>query len=189
MRFIVTGTGRCGTGYMSQVARKSGFPCGHENVFTAEGPAPCTLPADSSWMAVPYLRRHPNVPIFLVHRHPAAVVSSFLGIQFFEKPSVYRDFLFAQNPALRHLDSFNAACAHYYDWNKKALEHADVVSDIENINWDAITDLAHLNKTLVEEALDQVPLTYNHKQRANIDPSKLPGYVWEMQAELQEKNT
>ena len=38
MKYIIAGTGRCGTGYMSKIFNEVGIKCGHENVFTVKGP-------------------------------------------------------------------------------------------------------------------------------------------------------
>lgn len=37
LRFVVVGTGRCGTGYLAKVLTKLGIPCGHEAIFNEEG--------------------------------------------------------------------------------------------------------------------------------------------------------
>ncbi len=46
--FIVVGTGRCGTGYVSHILRACGLPTGHESVFSAFGiqPVPDRLVGD-----------------------------------------------------------------------------------------------------------------------------------------------
>lgn len=189
MRLIVTGTGRSGTGYLAKMLTNAGLVCGHEQVFGPDGEGPNALgfPADSSWMAVPYLSHWPLCPVVLVHRHPLAVISSFVGIKFFEVDTPYRRFLYAKNPTLRNLSPFEATCQHYIDWNRRALEYASVVTDLDDIAWGRIARLAPpLTVTDLAGALPTVSQTYNHRERANVDPDAVPHEVWEMRAELME---
>jgi len=188
MKAIVTGTGRSGTGYMSKVLCESGFACGHEQVFTHRGVEPNEhgLDADSSWMAVPYLSHYPRTPIVLVHRDPVAVISSFKGIDFFGRPSPYRSFMFAKNPALRNLDSFEACCQHYIMWNRRALDYATLIMDLDDMRWLEVAVELELDVVALSEAVRSVDPTYNHRQRANVDLDRIPDEVWEMRAELLE---
>lgn len=83
-RFVVTGSGRCGTKWMSEALTRAGVPCGHESVFGFEPEVvwPVDLVADSSWMAATRLDEV-DVPVLLMVRHPLAVVRSFVEIGFF----------------------------------------------------------------------------------------------------------
>ncbi|SCL31986.1 hypothetical protein GA0070616_4368 [Micromonospora nigra] len=83
MRFVVTGSGRCGTKYLATLLTAAGVRCGHEQVYNADGPPiwPAGLRADSSWMAVPHLPL--PLPVVLLVRHPLAVVRSWVEIGFF----------------------------------------------------------------------------------------------------------
>lgn len=112
MRFVVTGTGRSGTGFAAALFNNAGVPCGHESVFGPERGLrdPCIgrmprrplrragvhlrrlsaewrvrrteLEGDASWMAVPRLSRFRGA-VFLQVRDPLEVVSSFQGTRFF----------------------------------------------------------------------------------------------------------
>lgn len=101
---IVTGTGRCGTVFMSNVLTSIGWPCGHEAIFGPEGLGRAkevikgSLPAenseisrhgdvlsegmnlvgDSSYMAAPFLREFDALVVHLV-RNPIPVVASLTG--------------------------------------------------------------------------------------------------------------
>lgn len=81
MKVLVTGTGRCGTGYAAKWLTSRGIVCGHENVF-------CPLStdklfwghwsADASWLAVPWLtaqRKSLDLCIHLV-RDPRTCIPS-----------------------------------------------------------------------------------------------------------------
>jgi hypothetical protein len=82
MKFIVVGTGRCGTGYVSKVLSKAGLPCGHETVYTIKGKVAPKRPlmGDSSWLAVPKLLDLPYESTKIVHivRDPLKVFRSWL---------------------------------------------------------------------------------------------------------------
>lgn len=188
MEMIVTGTGRCGTGYMAQVLTRAGLECTHEEVFTPDGPVEHPhVWAEASWLAVPYLSHHPRTPVVLVHRHPLAVISSFVGQHFFDRPNPHLDFLLRKNPAIRDLSPVDAAIEHYLFWNKHALNYADVVTDIEDIAWEKIIPLSsYLTIDGVALGIASTSQTYNHGRRAYVDPSMIPNEVWEMRSLLKE---
>lgn len=188
MEMIITGTGRCGTGYMAEVISKAGLECTHEEVFTPEGVVEHPhVWAEASWMAVPYLSHFARTPVVLVHRHPLAVISSFLGKRTFHRRSPYRDFLYRQNPSLRHASPLEAAIDHYLFWNKHALNYADVVTDIDDVAWEKIIPLSsYLTIDGIALGIATTSQTYNHGPRADIDPSMIPNEVWEMRALLKE---
>lgn len=103
---IVTGTGRCGTGYIAHVLNSVNVKCSHEGVFAAyhdaQGPvipdglstdeeiigrvkkrhqnAWWNWQADSSWMAVPYLERPELEKMTVVHlvRDPKKTIDSMV---------------------------------------------------------------------------------------------------------------
>lgn len=86
-RYVVTGTGRSGTGWAAATLNSAGVFCGHENVFTPKAAKPgtpidwCEYRADSSWLAVPRLPLM-NVRAALIVRHPLDVVASMEHIGF-----------------------------------------------------------------------------------------------------------
>lgn len=109
LKFIITGTGRCGTLYMANLFTSMGFPCSHEAVFTPNGidwakevlggerPRESSkisegkrcvpfgknkkFVAESSHMAAPFLKQIDSRVIHVV-RHPKEVVASFIGQAF-----------------------------------------------------------------------------------------------------------
>jgi len=105
LKYIVTGTGRCGTLYMANLLTTFGFPCTHEGIFTIEGahraleivggrlPAVSSktskkqnlsdyemeIVAESSYMAAPYmLNLFDSAKVIHVVRNPFAVIKSFI---------------------------------------------------------------------------------------------------------------
>jgi hypothetical protein len=104
LKYVVTGTGRCGTLFMANLLTSMGIPCGHEAVFTTKGMDWATMvmmgrrfprnslisrgnnlsdyeveiAADSSFMAAPFLGRV-GCPVIHVVRNPIKVVASMTG--------------------------------------------------------------------------------------------------------------
>lgn len=113
IKYLVTGTGRCGSVYMARLLTSLGYMCGHESVFDYkelkiaklrlerklplitsktskdrnEWFNPQKMVAESSYMAAPFLDDpcFDNVKIIHVVRHPLQVVSSHhMDINFFD---------------------------------------------------------------------------------------------------------
>jgi hypothetical protein len=158
LRFIVTGTGRCGTVYMARVLTSIGVPCGHEGIFNNEPPdivenrflgkmAPRTsqvsenfgwldesrMIADSSYMAVPYLKKF-NVPLIHVVRNPFDVISSFIkDLKYFNyetnnffNAGGWENFIFYHLPGLKKVyEPIERACYFYLEWNERIEAHKD----------------------------------------------------------------
>ena len=107
LKYIVTGTGRCGTLFMANLLTSMGFPCTHEAIFTPEGldkakrvirqdePAISSrisrgdnlsdyelkLVAESSYMAAPFLKQF-DAEVIHVVRNPSGVVASMISDSF-----------------------------------------------------------------------------------------------------------
>jgi len=148
MDILITGTGRCGTGYISQVLTSAGVPCTHEQVFTTRGwdfalecirlrkehPEWGWL-AESSWLAVPFLDRPELVDMRVVHlvRHPKAVMDSNLKLRYFSGSLYETNFM---RPYLPELDDWplpehKAACW-YLRMNELCEARADVFHRVED---------------------------------------------------------
>lgn len=108
LEYIVTGTGRCGTLYMSNLLTTLGIPCSHEGIFSHKGYEKAIeiikegkvensiiskdscdnlsefeykIIADSSYMSAPFLSKF-DAPAIHVVRNPLNVVGSFIGPYF-----------------------------------------------------------------------------------------------------------
>lgn len=118
LKFIVTGTGRCGTVYAAKLLTELGIPCGHESIFNENGInkepklSYCSthsilenkkleswvdtnqIIADSSYLAVPFLQNSEikNIPIIHIIRNPLKVISSFVqSLNYFNNESPGND--------------------------------------------------------------------------------------------------
>lgn len=93
IKYIVTGTGRCGTMFMSKYLTSAGIECGHEKIFTNSGIASAiknlyksNLDADASYMAAPFLDYTLFKKAKIIHlvRDPIKVINSFVsGYKYF----------------------------------------------------------------------------------------------------------
>ncbi len=131
-RFVVVGTGRCGTTYVSEVLTRTGLACGHEDFFCPEGPRRrLGLVGDVSWLAVPFLDSI-DVPTYHVYREPLAVVNSFLDLGFFTYDprdpggcDGHRPWrLFANQHFSFSGDPVRDAMRWYVDWNTRCERYA-----------------------------------------------------------------
>ena len=82
MRYIATGTGHSGTGYVARLLSSAGLRVGHEAVFRANGSKDYhkrvgfDWDGDSSWAAAPFVRDWPEATIIHAVRHPLATIQS-----------------------------------------------------------------------------------------------------------------
>jgi hypothetical protein len=136
-RFVVTGSGRCGTTWMSRALTRAGVSCGHEEAYSfgeiawQEGRV-----ADSSWVAACKLDRVTE-PVTLLVRHPLAVVRSLVEIGFFswDEDNPYHLPLREAFPAVyRWPAPQDKALGMWLALNTAALTRAEVVLRLERID-------------------------------------------------------
>lgn len=103
LKYVISGTGRCGTLFAAKILTDLGIPCGHEAIFDTNGidgaikrlkgelPISCSnisaksgnwikyseIIADSSYMSAPFLDRF-DADIIHIVRNPIEVISSFV---------------------------------------------------------------------------------------------------------------
>lgn len=129
LKYLVVGTGRCGTMYTAKVLCSVGVRCGCEEVFDLGGLeharqvlAEEPRDAESSWLAVPFLEDSIFDDTTIVHlvNHPARVISSQLRRRYgFEKGKWY-EFRREHLPTLERYDEQWVRAAHFYvEWNRK----------------------------------------------------------------------
>lgn len=199
-RFVVTGCGRSGTGYVSALFGRLGIPCGHESLFRPANLIdrvqldwPNTIPGDASWLAAPFVAALPPGTVVLHQlRDPVAVVRSFLRIRFFEQPSVYRDFAEECCPDLRAGSAFERACRYWVEWNRMAARAATTPGlvyrryRLEDLDHELVHELCRLlrfpvSDPVVGEALRAIPRDVNTRGSKQgdgaIDVGSLPADV------------
>tara|TARA_R110000751_G_scaffold71396_1_gene144477 strand:- start:617 stop:1147 length:531 start_codon:yes stop_codon:yes gene_type:complete len=149
MKFIITGTGRCGTGFMSKVVG-----CGHEEVFGVDGPG-AFKEGDSSWMAAPYLQDY-SCPKIHVVRDPADVLPSLYGCKglFVGRASQYGSFINRWGPRDVYL--------FYEAWTAHCDRECDLIVKVEDPDYSAIDELLGVECSRV------VPEGYNRRVATNV---------------------
>lgn len=144
IELVVTGTGRCGTGYVSEVLNRAGVPTGHEQIFTPYGIAQKSyLRAESSWLAVPHLHKV-NCYKLGIWRDKDLVVSSLERIGMFGSGSSYDKF------ASKH--GSQGPEHHYEHWNKMVKERCNEFTHIGDI------DYPHMSRLLSSLNIDHDPV-------------------------------
>ena len=195
--FVVTGTGRSGTGYTAKLLTALGYPCGHEQVFnpwTKESPNFKSAAGDSSWLAVPWLDRLPAGSVILHQvRHPMDVARSHMGIFFFHDQPVeghepYRDFVRSHCSIYDHDDPLDRFIRYWVDWNawieRVAQERASDLKymryKLEELNLETVARIVDLiggdvDLELIDRTLDAMDRSVNHRPRdMSVDVSQLP---------------
>lgn len=189
-RFVVTGTGRSGTGYFAAVMSAVGTGCGHETIFRPGGPVDWhDLRGDSSWMAAPFLeefrRQHPGGKVLHLLRNPLDVVNSLVGIGFFdddqkEAHGEYRAFAEMHCPhAFLPLDPIERAVTFVIDWNTRIEPWADLRVKVEDLTPAAVqVALAEFGSEpqlpFIEKQMAKVPTNVNSRPRASLTWDDMP---------------
>ena len=131
IKYLIVGSPRSGTGYMSSIFNAAGIACGHEGIFglsrRINHEAPKGLCAESSWLAthfVDYIReKSPKVKVIHVVRDPALTLRSLLGTSFYNGTGNvvrYRRFAFQVDESVKEsIQRF------IINWNKEAARVAD----------------------------------------------------------------
>lgn len=173
-RLIVTGTGRCGTGYVSKVLQAAMVPADHERFFN---PAHHEIPdwgrADASWMAAPYLADYPDAYIVHLVRHPLRVIESLVSTYLFEdevsEPKApYAGFLRDHAAdAMKKDTPLERAVAFYLDWVDRIESYASVRLRVEDeITSESLVAMmaaagSRKNRGDAAGALARIPLNVN----------------------------
>ena len=191
-RFVVTGTGRSGTGFVSKVLSTAGVPCHHEKVFTPAGEDWGWRRGDSSWLAVPFLDGFDG---FVLHvlRDPLAVVNSMVGILFFEDElpddvalliGPYQAFAREHAPEVFELgDPVERAVAWWVVWNERVAPFADAWVRVEDLVGSDLVALARAaggfhSDVDLQAALERVPGDVNSRRSAGLGWGDLPEGEW-----------
>lgn len=162
-RFVVVGSGRCGTKYLSELLTAMGVSCTHESVFNADGVSEWgpDQRADSSWMATTMLDQV-DVPVVLLVRHPLMVVRSWVEIGFFthdlDNPTHGPLVKFAPE-VYEFREPHDRALAMWLRLNRAALGRAELLVRLEHLGDAGVTRLgqwAGANPKLVHNAFRSV---------------------------------
>ncbi len=170
LKFIVVGTGRCGTGYIANVLTRAGIPCGHEWIYCPayrRSSRGSEIIGDSSAQAVPFV---PDFDGYVLHqvRHPLRVIGSFIGFELFKDYRVHGDdgdfmaqhFTFTGNEmydVMRYYVEWNTRCERPDRYLRYKLEDIDraLVRRLADAIGEPVDDAA------IDQALTEVPRNTN----------------------------
>lgn len=179
--FVITGTGRSGTGFTSAALQAAGLAVGHEEWFTVD-PARRRddLVGDVSWLAVPDLGSFEG-PVVQQVRHPLDVIRSLVGIRMFSSGvhGAYRWFMFAHLPGLTGDDLVDSV-RWWVEWNERIEEHASMRILLHELDAARLGEvLEHVGHPVpsarLEAAVDEVGTNVNARRRAReLDWDDLP---------------
>lgn len=177
--FVVTGTGRSGTGYIANVLQAAGVNCGHEawwNPFNKHTP---DLDGDASWLAVPYLHTYQG-HIFHQIRDPIVVIRSLRnGDMFGDDVTLFTQFADLNTPG-GFKDDVESAIRFMVHWLQTAEKHAELSWRVEDVNPQLITDICRrlgrpLEESRARAAVEQTPRNVNeHGHHPTIRWADLP---------------
>lgn len=155
LRFIATGTGRCGTKFVAALLTGVGLPCGHEVFFTPHGLAHCDrfltwrhlhLVGSSSWQAAPYLETHEALrEAFIIHllRHPKHYIDSHLKLWPAGRRTVFSRFVCDRLPEISLIDDMDDR----YTWEAYKWTH-----------WNRMIERTTANRPHVRFQIEREPM-------------------------------
>lgn len=185
-RFIITGTGRCGTQWLSLAMRTLGYRVGHESVFTPESLRVDTwrakldrLQCGCSWLAIARLDEiPPDVAVIQLVREPLAVIRSLYGIQFFDEPGEYAD-------VARGVTGIEGggieACARFWlEVNRLIRKRAELVIRVEDPHatlraiLSLIDPAREVSDRVIASVVRNVPSNMNARKRGDVSWADVP---------------
>lgn len=143
-KFLITGTGRCGTTYCQRVLTLMGLNVTHQTLFTFSTMNACTpsqvewgnVDGEASFMAVPWLReiKETGVKIIHVYRDRNLVVDSWLRLGLFGDQMHISHPLFYPHVGGKNRNPRRRAEYFYDHWTRSCNDHADTIMHIEDAN-------------------------------------------------------
>jgi hypothetical protein len=180
MKIIITGCGRSGTAYMSQLFNNMGLECKHENHFNPKNLNNNYTILDcheSSWLAAPHLLKMSPVRYSILHivREPFKQINSLKARFFFEVPSEYNGFAM-ELLSLFYSGSFIEKYIKYYIYWNKLVE--------------IVEDFGYIYKRMKIESIGELePLqSFFRKSGIEIDKSVIMDAIKETPRDIN-KNT
>ena len=167
-RFVIVGTGRSGTGYISKLLTASGVRCGHEEWWNPRGTHADGLVGDASWLATTELAGYEGF-VFHQTRHPLDVITSMVKVE------LHQPYLGWQQRLTGPLaDPVQRSAVAYVMWNLAAERHAQFRWQVEQVTADVLHEIGRRVGRAVRPALGQVRTTVNqHHDRPRIGWGRL----------------
>lgn len=163
-RFVIVGTGRSGTRYISEVLTASGIRCGHEQWWGLGGRS-MRLDGDASWLATFQLDGY-HGRVFHQVRDPMKVIRSLVGL---DLSSRQRDRRWTQYRALvmggLSNDPVLDAMRIVDMWVTESERVAERTWRVEDVDAELISEIA---EAIGKQATPQVNIPHNLNTRTDI---------------------
>jgi hypothetical protein len=171
-RFVIVGTGRHGSGYISQLLTTAGIRCGHEGWWNPIGERTDGLVGDSSWCAVPFLAEYRGL-VFHQVRHPLDVITSLVA----QPEHGPYDELKRQIVTDPHEGPIAFAVASYLEVNELAEQFATGRWRVEDVDQGTLAEIGRAVGIEPDvRALEAIPRNVNrHHDQPRLDWDDLPG--------------
>lgn len=182
LRFIITGTGHCGSSFVAKVLSKLGVPTGHESIFRpTPTPNKGRFLGDSSMLAVPFLSQVWNRIIIHQIRDPKNFIRSmFTKPDLFAPHHAYGNFMRKHCPqaaqGLRDHDAptLEWAAVYWLRWNQRIEPYRDHFFRLEDIDFVDILGWLGLSRSQdeIEEAIGAMTENDYHRH-TNVDTPQI----------------
>lgn len=157
---LITGSGRCGTGWLAKVLNHAGVNAGHEEWWTLQQRRH-GLAVDVSWLGC-FDDGYPGRVIALI-RSPWSCIPSIYAAESTHPWHLLR----SQNVALTG-DWPTDACAIWAAYTAHAVQRAEIVWRIEHITPSDVAAGFELDVERVEAAFEEIPPTVNARPGADF---------------------
>lgn len=154
--FLVTGSGRSGTGYLAAVLNGCGMNIGHEGWWNLDAKQTPGLDGDVSWLGC-FDHGHQG-PVYAQVRDPRTCIPSIAAHEGVHPWWLLR----AQHVELTD-DPWINACRIWYTFTQHAVERAAAWWRLEDINPGVLEMVFGVGGDLAEYALAAVPQDVNHR--------------------------
>jgi len=183
--FLIAGTGRSGSRWISHIFSALGFECGHERIFNPWMATRDTgRVGDSAFECVPFLDEcktlNPDLKVFLQTRNPLGYIHSILGTGGFEKVvgynSPHAEFQLGYvKPKIELGNQVETAINMWINWNEMARPFADVVYRVEDVYFPLMRDLiAELGGEITKEDFNRAESVAQDSRNAHPKTHQRP---------------
>jgi len=154
--YLIIGTGRSGTGFMSELLTTNNIRCGHESVFGVPATLESykkqititNLKSESSWLSVPFIPiikgYNENIKFIHIVRNPVNVIKSWVELGVFSddnmETSPYVQ-LIKEHVDLNYESSVEKSMSYYIGWIKmiEGYNLNRLIVNLEDINYDSLS--------------------------------------------------
>ena len=178
--FVIVGTGRSGTGYISQLLTRLGIRTGHEQWWNPPANRSPNLIGEASWLAVPHLADYEG-RVGLQLRDPLKVMRSLLNGDLFNLARTNVYYRYKANYLDFCGDPILDAAWFVVEWTRLASEHADIVWRLEDLDPQLVAELTiwaghPVDEMRVAAAMKTLSPAWNRPTRIPLEWEDLPDH-------------